>query len=430
MQKVSFYTLGCKLNQSETSFLQNEFVKRGYHIVPSGESCDICVINTCAVTARTEHKCRQLIRKVGKTSPAPIIAVVGCYAQIAPERVQAIPGVRLILGSDKKFDIFHYLENEPYLTGEHQAISENLQFFNAMPGKIKEQTRAFLKIQDGCNNFCSYCIVPYARGRSRSAPIAEVIAQIEQLIVDDYNEIVLTGVHIGTYGQDLTPSHLLLEILQRAENLNGLGRIRLSSLEPQEIDDALIDFIAQSNKICPHFHIPLQSGDDEIIKKMNRNYTVSQYIQIVEKIHQRMPDAGLGTDIIVGFPGETEQQFEDTYRLVQELPFSYLHVFPFSARPGTKAALFSNNINPEIKKNRSAKLIALGKLKKKHFYSQAIGRTCQVLFEKKDCRNWMQGFTENYIRVKIPVQAALFNRIVPVSITKVADDVASANLLI
>ena len=426
MKKVTFYTLGCKLNQAETASISESFINNEYEIVSFGEKCDICVINTCTVTAKTDYRCRQIIRKAIKISPDAVIVVVGCYAQIAIDELKEMPGVDIVLGSDKKFEIHKYLNANEKI----QLQADNKNYVNTNVGIYKERTRAFLKIQDGCNNFCSYCIVPYARGKSRSSSLEEIESNISELIQRDFKEIVITGVHIGTYGQDLTQQSSLLDALKTICKIPNIGRIRLSSLEPLEISDELIEFIACSSKICKHLHIPLQNGDDFILNKMNRNYSIKQYANLLTKLVQYMPDIGLGTDIIVGFPGEQEQHFENTFNLIKELPFTYLHVFSFSARQGTEAYLFPDRVLPEHKKIRSKKLIALGKEKKHNFYNEAINRQYKVLFEEnKNNDDWMYGFTDNYIRVKVKKDINFLNQITRVAIKSIEDQVAIGEII-
>lgn len=412
MKKVSFYTLGCKLNQAETASLANEFNKKGYFIVSFGEPCDICVINTCTVTAKTDFHCRQVIRKAIKIYQKAKIAVVGCYAQMSNDLIKDFPEINLVLGSDKKFEIFKYLDDGQTVN----AKGRNTKYISMNPGTVEEHTRAFLKIQDGCNNFCSYCIVPYARGRSRSDTVENIFKNVHQLVEKGYKEIVLTGAHIGSYGYDLNPHRTLMDLLKKLDIIPELKRIRLSSLEPLELEKELIEFASSSDKICPHFHIPLQSGDDFILKRMKRNYKVDKYVKIIDKLMINIPHAGLGTDIIVGFPGENAQRFNNTYQLIQELPFTYLHVFTFSPRRGTEAIQFSDNIDPKEKKERSIKLIALGKKKKYAFYKRFIGQNLKILFEKNTKNTSMYGFSENYIRVKTRKQASYFNKITSVKI--------------
>ena len=420
MKRVSFYTLGCKLNQAETSFLISECDEAGYEIVPFGESCDFCVINTCAVTLRTEQKCRNAIRKVRKISPDVQIAVIGCYAQKESYEISKMRGVRFVLGGDEKFDLCATLENAQ--NGQVIRSSDNLIYRSAAHGDFRARTRAFLKIQDGCNNFCSYCIVPYVRGRSRSDTPANIRDNVHRLVDRGYQEIVLTGVHIGRYGTDLNPEQSLLSLLMQVTTIPGLGRIRLSSLEPMEATPELIAFIADNDKICPHFHIPLQSGDDYILNRMNRDYTGRKFEEVIENIATRFDHPGIGTDVIVGFPGETADRFENTHALIRNLPLTYLHVFSFSSRPGTKAAAFEDAIDPVVKKERSAVLIETGRKKKKIFYSAAIGRDHRVVFEDKAGSDKMSGFTENYIRVRTERDLQYLNRIVSVKVIGIQGD--------
>lgn len=411
MRTVSFFTLGCKLNQAETASIARQFNNNDYKVVSFGERCDISVINTCTVTARTDYRCRQAIRKAKKISPDTKIVVVGCYAQTSMESLREMPEIDVILGSDRKFDIIDILNS----ANTSVAISENKEFRNIQSDTFSEQTRAFLKIQDGCDNYCSYCIIPYARGRSRSAQLEQIIKNAEQLVKKEYKEIVLTGVHIGNYGNDLKNGTRLINVLEELVKIPHLSRIRLSSLEPLEIDDELIDFVANSHKICNHFHIPLQHGDNFILKQMNRSYAIEQYNEVIEKIICKIPNAGIGTDVITGFPGEKEEHFMNTYDLISNLPLSYLHVFPFSSRPGTLAEKFTDIVPKQVKKERSAKLIALGKEKKMSFYEKSIGGNFKVLFEENTrAENWMYGFTENYIRIKAHKESDCFNQIVQV----------------
>lgn len=425
MKRVSFYTFGCKLNQTETSFLENEFSKQGYKTVAFNEPADYVVINTCTVTGRTDYKCRQVIRKAKRISPQATIAVVGCYAQMAPEKLKILLGVKLVLGADKKFEIFNYLNDSESSNGVIEAHGENDKFIDSTPDLFAGHTRAFLKIQDGCNSYCSYCIVPFARGRSRSDQPENVLKNAKKLVANGYQEIVLTGVHIGKYGHDLKPRKSLFELLKEIVKIPGIGRIRLSSLEPTEIDDDIISLIAGSEKICPHFHVPIQSGDNEILKNMRRHYSVTDYAELVEKIRKKIPHVGLGSDVIVGFPGETDYHFENTKNLIHELPFTYLHVFSFSERQGTDASKMPGKVDSKQKKERSARLIEIGKQKKAAFYQQAIGNTYHVLFEDEEPGEWMCGFTENYIRVKAVKESGYFNTIKRTCIVAADNDFAS-----
>ncbi len=418
MKRVSFYTLGCKLNQAETAILTEQFEQAGYQIVPFGEPVDICVINTCTVTGKTDYQCRQMIRRAKQQSPRARIAVVGCYAQLAPDRLRAIDGVDFILGSDTKFSLIDLLRQQPDAPAPHIEASKNERFIKPGPGKFYDHTRAFLKIQDGCDSRCSYCTVPLARGRSRSDLLPQIIASAHRLVENGHREIVLTGVHIGRYGKDLNPPVNLLDLLQQLERIEGLKRIRLSSLEPGEIDDELIQWIAHSEKICRHFHIPLQSGDDEILKRMNRDYSSQQFQHLIERITGQIPDCGLGTDVIVGFPGESEQQFLSTFRLIERLPFTYLHVFSYSARPGTPAAQFKPQIDPRVIRQRSESLRLLGRVKKQKFLDGLVGKKLRVLWEAKNGGELMFGWSDNYARVASPIELAHLNTLTEVEIIK------------
>lgn len=418
MKKVSFYTLGCKLNQAETAILAEQFEQAGYRIVPFGEPVDICVINTCTVTSKTDYQCRQIIRRAKHQSPQARIAVVGCFAQLAPEKLQGIDGVDFVLGSDVKFELVELLNQQLDLSKPYHAISKNERFIKPSPGKFFNHTRAFLKIQDGCDSRCSYCTVPLARGKSRSDELQKVIESAQALVNHGHLEIVLTGVHIGRYGKDLIPPINLLHLLQQLERIEGLKRIRLSSLEPREIDDALIEWIGRSEKICHHFHIPLQSADDDVLSNMNRDYTSQDYERLIERIVKQFPDCGLGTDVIVGFPGETEQQFQNTYRFIERLPFTYLHVFSYSARPGTQAAQLKSQIDPRLVKQRSESLRQLGKIKKQKFLEGLIGKKLRVLWETKNKGEWMFGWTDNYARVATPIQTEFFNQLSEVEVVQ------------
>ncbi len=411
MKKVSFYTLGCKLNQSESAVMAEQFREQGYEIVPFGEKADICVINTCTVTAKTDYRCRQMIRRAKKIVPEAKIAVVGCYAQLHPEAIRKIEGVDFILGSDRKFDLPELLEDEKKTNATIIEKSDNRQFHAPASGFFWNHTRGFLKIQDGCDNFCSYCAVPLARGRSRSDNLDDILDHAERLVAAGHRELVLTGVHIGMYGKDLQPRVSLIDVIENLEKIEGLERIRLSSLEPNEIDDALLEHIANSDKICRHLHVPLQSGDDEILKRMRRLYRSQDFIDVIHKIKSYLPHCGLGTDVIVGFPGETEEHFQNTRGIIEKLPFTYLHVFSYSVRPGTAAAKFSEQVDSETIKRRSEILRKIGMSKKREFYRSFIGKTVRVLWETKTEDGWMTGLTGEYVRARAKVNLELLNKI-------------------
>lgn len=429
MKKISFYTLGCKLNQAETAILAEQFEQNGYQLKPFGEQVDVCVINTCTVTGKSDYRCRQMIRKAKKISPDAQIAVVGCYAQLSPEKIDKIDGVDFILGSDKKFDLIEIINKKNRSEVPLFELSSNEAFLSPSPGNFWDHTRAFLKIQDGCDSFCSYCTVPLARGRSRSDLLDHIIRNAQELVARGHQEIVLTGVHIGKFGKDLKPAQSLLDVLKALEKIPNLKRIRLSSLEPMEIDQPLVEWIANSEKVCHHFHIPLQSGDDEILKRMNRNYLSSEYISVIHQVKEIIPDCGLGTDIIVGFPGESQDHFQNTVGLVEELPFTYLHVFSFSTRPGTKAFHFKDRVHPNEIKQRSEILRKLGKKQKRAFLKSLVGQRLHVLWEEKQKDNLMFGLSGNYARVRTQADPDFMNKICLVAIKQAESDFVNGEII-
>ena len=406
---VSFYTLGCKLNQYETEGMREAFRKRGARIVPFGEPSDVCVVHTCTVTGRADYQCRQALRRGvrtcedGAASASKLVVAAGCYAQVDPERLADIEGVGLIVGTASKVDLPNLVQRvrdggPKICVGPREDLRRFVEWdVRGLAG----HTRALLKIQDGCDNFCSYCVVPLARGPSRSRELKNVLREAERLIAGGYREIVLTGVHISSYGRDLSPQGDLLDVMEGLERLKGLGRFRLSSIECAEFSEAWTDFLARSEKGCRHVHLPLQSGDDEILRRMNRGYGADAYREMAWTLYKRVPGIALGADVIVGFPGESDAQFERTRRLIEELPLSYLHVFPFSKRPGTKAAKMEGMVDEKVKKKRAAVLRALGEAKRRAFGAGFVGRTLQVLFEGRRDRETglLTGLSDNYIRV-------------------------------
>lgn len=428
MKTVSFYTLGCKLNQAETAALAEQFSRLGYEVIPFGEPADVCVINTCTVTGKSDYRCRQMIRQAKKISPAARIAVVGCYAQLSPEKIHAINGVDFILGSDRKFELADLIEDR--LAGAPPVWRQSTHdaFVNPVPGNFWDHTRAFLKIQDGCDSSCAYCTVPLARGRSRSDSPEHVVQLARELVSRGHREIVLTGVHIGRYGKDLQPQQNLLALLRQLASIDPLPRIRLSSLEPLEVDDELIQWVASSPQVCHHFHIPLQSGDDEILSRMHRNYSTVEYRKVIDSLNHTLPNCGLGTDIIVGFPGETEAHFQNTYRLVEQLPFTYLHIFSFSPRPGTRAARLREQVDPTAVKLRRDRLRQLGRSKKLHFHQLQLGKTLRVLWETTTPDGWMVGLADNYVRVRAPLRQELLKSLTMVDIKQAEQDFVTGEI--
>ena len=393
-----------------------DFMDRGYRVIPVNRGADVFVLNTCTVTSRSDAKCRQAIRHALKLNPASTVIVVGCYAQVAAEQLHKITGVDYILGTAEKHRIFDYFpvpgkRSDPQISIGQVAMMKKAE---SRVGEYLDHTRAFLKIQDGCDNRCSFCIVPLARGPSRSVPIEAILRQADILTSKGYKEIVLTGVHIGKYGKDLEPKQSLSQLLQRLSAFSGFGRLRLSSLDPDDITDELLECVGGTERICRHFHVPLQSGSDAVLTAMNRSYTAETYRSAIDNILSRFKNAGLGVDVIAGFPGETDEQFEETVRFIEGLPFTYLHVFPFSARRGTPAASMSGQVDTRIRMERARRLIVLGNLKKKQFSAEWVGREVDVLMEGRNLNGRMGGFTSEYLRVEIPFDKSFINRFVRV----------------
>ena len=433
--RVAFFTLGCKLNTYETEALRGVFHQHQYDIVDFEQPADYYVINTCAVTGHAEADARQLIRSVTKKNPAARVIVTGCYAQRDARTLAAMPEIALVVGNAEKTQLFRLFEDTTHTPAAGGRVFTS-QLFKAAPTErfsfggfgdsatVSPFTRATIKVQDGCDDFCSFCIIPHLRGKSTSRPVAAILEHARALAAAGYKEIDLTGVHTGAYGEDLTPPTTLLAMLERLVRVEGIERIRLNSIEPAAVSDALLDFVAASPKICKHLHICLQSGDDEILRRMRRRYDVAFYERLIAKVMARMPECGLGSDMLVGFPGETEAHFERTYRVVESLPFSYLHVFSYSARPGTPAAKYPDQVHPAAKKERSRRLRELGQAKKNAFAERFIGRELTILLEgKRDkARQLLSGLTETYIRVHVDAPEALVNRLVPVRLLAVAGD--------
>ena len=424
MPRVSLYTLGCKLNYAETSTIGRAFQAKGYEIVPFGETADVTIINTCTVTEQAEQKCRNIIRRALRANPDAFIIVTGCYAQLRPETIAAIPGVDVVLGAAEKFHLFDYVQTftkQPQ-TQIHVSCIDTLTDFGPAYS-TGERTRAFLKIQDGCDYGCTFCTIPLARGRSRSQPLEEAVANAQAIAQAGYKEIVLSGVNIGLYGQEFEYS--LLDLLQALDNVTGIERYRISSIEPNLLTQEIIDFVATSRKFQPHFHVPLQSGDNFVLKKMARRYRRELYAERVEQILKAMPHACIGVDVIVGFPAETEERFENTYRFLQELPIAYLHVFTYSERPHTPAVerqeAFGTPIPMSERTRRSKMLRILSQKKKYAFYQQHLHTRRPVLWEATPQTDTMRGFTDNYIRVEAPFDAQKVNTIEPVLLARIKE---------
>lgn len=428
MKRISTYTLGCKLNFAETSTLAQSFLAQGYELVPFGEKADVTIINTCSVTENADAKCRNIVRKALKKSPESFVAVVGCYAQLEPEELASIEGVDVVLGAKEKFDLMNYIgseknrEAEIFVSEIHTV--DNFGFGHSITlGGEQDQTRAYLKVQDGCNYNCSYCTIPLARGQSRSESIEKLVLQAQMLIDAGYQEIVLTGVNIGDYGNQPDGSRgteTFFDLLQALDKL-PIPRLRISSIEPNLLTSEMIDFIGHSKRIVPHFHLPMQSGSADILRLMRRRYNKDLYRARCEEVAQKIPNVCIGADVIVGFPNETDAHFEETYRFIESLPIAYLHVFTFSKRPNTHAAELLDEkqvveVPSHVKHARSQKLHELSYFKKKAFVSRFIGETIDVLFEHEFSDDeelngeqastdklYCYGHTANYLRVGVEV---------------------------
>ena len=422
-EKIAITTLGCKVNQYDSATMEESLRGKGYQFVDFATHADIYIINTCTVTKKTDYQSRQLIRRAKKVNPHAKIIVTGCYAQIAPQVIAEIPGVSLILGNVQKQQITDFITNNPGEKSPHIIVSDINQetCFNDPPlHSFFHHTRAFLKIQDGCESFCSYCIIPYARGKCRSLDSEEVLKRLFMLSESGFKEVVLTGIHLGAYGIDFNPPFSFLKLLQLIEKNKPVPRIRLSSLEPMDITNDLIDFLSTSETICPHLHLPLQSGDDAILKRMNRPYRSSGFEKMVKALVSNIPHLCLGVDVIAGFPGESDHHFSNTHKLLEELPINYFHVFPFSQREKTKAATFPDQVSSKTIKTRSEELRKLGKSKREQFYSDYLGKSLKVLIEGKRDRqsDLLKGRSRNYIPVLLEGPDTLKNQEVEVEITR------------
>lgn len=410
---AAYYTLGCKLNFAETSTIGKTLAAAGVRKAREGERADICVINTCSVTELADKKCRQAIRRIHKEHPGAFVVATGCYAQLNPEEVAAIEGVDLVLGAEQKLDILQYI-NSLQKCGEDEAgrvavtPSKDIRRFSPSCS-ADDRTRHFLKVQDGCDYFCSYCTIPFARGRSRNGSIASLVRQAEEVAREGGREIVLTGVNIGDFGK--TTGESFLDLIQALDRVEGIERYRISSIEPNLITDEAIDFVAGSRSFMPHFHIPLQSGSDSVLKLMRRRYDTALFRHKIEKIKQVLPEAFIGVDVIVGTRGETAAYFEETRRFLEDLDITQLHVFSYSERPGTMALRIDNPVPPEEKHRRSQVLLELSERKLMAFYEAHIGETARVLVEHTQHGEWMHGFTENYIKVELPYDERLSNEV-------------------
>ena len=404
MQRAAFVTLGCKVNQFETEVIEGLFQQKGYKIVDFSAFAEIYVINTCSVTHLGERKSRQLIRRAVRSNPEAIIVVTGCYAQISAREIAAIEGVDIVIGTQERNRIVEIVEEFAVLHQRRNLVTDIMQAegFEDIPLLIApNRTRAFLKIQEGCDNFCSYCIIPYARGPLRSRPIASIIAEAEKLIRAGYKEIVLTGIHLGAYGRDLGDDTTLTDAVKAVLSFSGAFRLRLGSIESIEISSDLLEIFQTDPRLCKHLHLPLQSGDDSVLLAMNRQYTTSEYFRLVERIRKKVPDIAVSTDIIVGFPGETEKMHKNSLYFADSMNFSRMHIFPYSRRHGTPAASFPSQIPETEKKQRLLDMQQLAERKSREFAGRFLGKKVEVLIETAGPEG-AEGLTEQYLRVYIP----------------------------
>ena len=423
-KKVAFYTLGCKLNFSESSAIGRQFNDAGFETVAFTDQADVYLINTCSVTDHADKKCRKVVNEALKHSPNAYIAVVGCYAQLKPKEISEIPGVDIVLGAAEKFMIIDYITD---LTKQektlifNQDISEAKNFISSY--SFGERTRTFLKVQDGCDYTCSFCTIPLARGASRSDTIPHVIEQANEIAASGVKEIVLTGVNLGDFGIiNGIRENKFFDLVQALDQVDGIDRIRISSIEPNLLSDEIIEFVSQSNKFVPHFHIPLQSGCNKILALMRRRYKREVYAERVTKIKTLMPDCCIGVDVIVGFPGETQEDFLDTYNFLNELNVSYLHVFTYSERENTAAAEMKGAVPGALRAERSKMLHILSEKKRRAFYQTQVGKSSRVLFEADHKNGFMHGFSQNYVKVRAPYDPLLINDIKQVKFENIASD--------
>jgi threonylcarbamoyladenosine tRNA methylthiotransferase MtaB len=427
METVAFYTLGCKVNQYETEAMRELFEKCEYTVVETEEKADVYVINTCTVTNLGDRKSRQFIRRAKRNNPNSIIAVVGCYAQTAPDKVMSIEGVDIILGTKDRNKIVDYVEKVKTSNKKINAVKDIMgtkQFEEMKIEKMDGKTRAYLKIQEGCNQYCSYCIIPYARGPVRSRNLEDIVQEAHRIEKSGFKEVILTGIHVASYGKDLGDV-TLLDVINSIHNVDGIRRIRLSSIEPTIMTERFVEKLSKLQKVCPHFHLSLQSGCDATLKRMNRKYTTSEYRDVVNRLRNIWPEVSITTDIMVGFPGETEEEFKKTIEFVKEIKFAQIHVFKYSPRKGTPASKYKNQIPSQTKQKRSEELIHLAQQSSISFRKKFIGTEREVLFETSshELQGYYDGFTDNYIRVLCPMkEISLEGKISKVCLEKIYND--------
>lgn len=429
MKKVAFYTLGCKVNQYETEAMLEMFKEDGYEQVGSEDYADVYVINTCTVTHMSDRKSRQYIRRMKKKNPDAIIAVVGCYSQVSPEEILEIEEVNLVMGTNERRTIVSEIKKLQDVQGEKKAstvddIMKVRAFEEIEISQSNGRTRAFMKIQDGCDRFCTYCIIPYARGgKVRSRDMESIVNEAKTLAENGYEEVVLTGIHVASYGKDLRDEKVtLLDVIKKVNEIDGIKRIRTSSVEPILFTDEFVSEVSKMKKVMPHYHLSLQSGCDETLKRMNRRYTTAEYKEIVEKLRREIPDVAITTDVIVGFPGETEEEFEQTYNFLKDIGLCQMHIFKYSPRKGTKAAEMGDQVSPQVKHERSDKLIQLNKENFEKFASRMVGKEFEVLFEQEIGENRYEGLTPNYLKTIVTSNEDICGKVLTVKITEVKDE--------
>lgn len=433
MKKVAFYTLGCKVNQYETEAMLEMFKKEGYTQVDSEDFADVYVINTCTVTHMSDRKSRQYIRRMKKKNPEAIIAVVGCYSQVSPEEILDIEEVNLVMGTNERRQIVDEIKKLD-ATKKASTVDDIMKvraFEEIEISQTNGRTRAFIKIQDGCDRFCTYCIIPYARGgKVRSRDLESIVSEVKKLVLNGYKEVVLTGIHVASYGKDVKDESInLLTVIKAINEIDGIERIRLSSVEPVLFTDEFVNEVSKMKKVCPHYHLSLQSGCDETLKRMNRRYTTKEYKEIVDRLRENIPNVAITTDVIVGFPGETNDEFKNTYEFLKEIELSQMHVFKYSPRKGTPAATMENQIDPQMKQLRSDKLLNLNKENFNKFVGKFIGQEVDVLFEQSIAENTYEGLTSNYIRVIVKSDKDIHGEILKVKLTDIRDEYVEGILI-
>lgn len=426
VKKVAFCSLGCKVNQYETNAMAQKFIEHGYEVVEFDEYADVYIVNTCTVTNVADRKSRQMLRRAKEINKDATLVACGCYAQVAKEELKKIPEIDLIIGNNEKNDIIQIVENHIAQKGAEDLVSDvmyKLDYVELGTTTYTEKTRAVIKVQDGCDRFCSYCLIPYARGHIRSRKIENVIEEIKKVVEEGINEVVITGIHIASYGRDFKGENIgLIDLLEEINKIQGLHRIRLGSIEPTIITDEFVERLSKLDKICDHFHLSLQSGCTETLKRMNRRYTTEEFRDVTKRLRSKFPNAALTTDIIVGFPGETDDEFNTTYEFLKDIAFYKMHIFKYSQRKGTKAAVMPNQIDGKIKEERSKKLIELSNENEYKYNKKYIGKQVEVLFEERE-GEYLKGHTTNYIVVKHKTDKDdLINKIAKVTVSEAKQD--------